>query len=226
MISIAIPVGPNPVYKEYLAECLESVSKQRMLPKQVIIIDDQAKLDSHKDIYPYLDRRIQLVLWGTPWLSGVAHAFNFGVALATQELVLMLGSDDKLNEWAVNDCVRTYRAHPDPLGYYYLDVEYSDGRGVQNLPCNAAMVHKNMWKASGGFPVESAIGQPDTMLISILYKHSEAGHLIHVESNDKPPYWYRVHAGTVTSNYKPGLEAVFTDVRDCLTATWTKPSWT
>ncbi len=44
MISVCIPVGPHAWYKEYLAEALESVMQQTMLPHDIVLIDDMAGL--------------------------------------------------------------------------------------------------------------------------------------------------------------------------------------
>ncbi len=225
MITIVIPVGPDPRYLEYLPECIYSLHEQTIRPKEVVIVDDQAHLNQGKwlrlfdsDITPHIIR--------TSWLSGVAHAFNIGVAESYGDLILMLGSDDWLQPWAIEDCINAYRTNKDRLGYYYLDVEYSDGSGSQSLPCNAAMVTKEMWRASGGFPVASAIGQPDTILVSIMMVHPEAGHLIHVASANGPPYIARVHDAQVTRNYSVGIHQHISGVRDILTRDWSAPTWT
>ncbi len=93
------------------------------------------------------------------------------------------------------------------------------------VPCNAAMVHKEMWRASGGFPVESAVGAGDTMLISILLTHKLAGQLYHVESKT-PPYWYRKHDHTYSRTRGSKFFAALGPVRDVVTQLWTPPHWT
>lgn len=224
MITIVIPVGPDHRYKHYLAECIKSLHNQTVTPREVVIVDDQAHLDD--DWLNLFDGDITPRIIRTSWLSGVAHSFNIGIAESYGDLNLMLGSDDWLQPWAIEDCVNSYRRHQDKLGYYFLDVEYSDGSGSQSLPCNAAMVTKSMWQASGGFPVASAIGQPDTILVSIMMVHPEAGHLIHVDSTDGPPYIARVHDGQVTRNYGVGIHQHISGVRDIVTRDWSPPTWT
>lgn len=219
-ITVVVPVGPNPAYRQYLAECLDSIRAQTRSADEILVIDDQAGL-TWKDVGQ------DVKLWKTPWLSGVAHAFNFGVALAEHPLILMLGSDDRLEPWCLQDCLTAYEAHQDPLGYYYLDVQYQDGE-QQRLPCNAAMVTKALWRHNGGFPVESAVGAPDTVLVSVmLAAKGAAGHLIHVESA-APPYWYRQHDQTDTVARSRPFFGAIKAVRDYYTeraVTWTKPTW-
>ncbi|KKM71392.1 hypothetical protein LCGC14_1431150, partial [marine sediment metagenome] len=159
-ITVVVPVGPNPAYREYLKECLDSIRAQTVPAGEILVIDDQANLTQE-------DVGQDVTLWKTPWLAGVAHAFNFGVALAQHDLVFMLGSDDVLLPGCLADCIATWEAHRDHLGYYYVDLVYQDGR-QQSLACNAAMVTKTLWRHNGGFPVESAVGAPDTVLISIM----------------------------------------------------------
>ncbi len=225
MITVVIPVGPDPIYRQYLNDAIESVKQQTLPPNELLFIDDQARLPvgptkwatAHGMI---IERRV----WKTPWLSGVAHSFNFGVALAAHDLVFMMGSDDRLEPHCLQDCIDAYHANGAKPAYYYVDVKYSDGP-EQSAPCNAAMVHKEMWRASGGFPVESAVGAGDTMLISILLTHKLAGQLYHVES-ETPPYWYRKHDETYSRTRGSKFFAAVTPVRDTVTKLWTPPHWT
>ena len=228
MISVVVPIGPNPVYRQYIHDCLKSISEQTSKPTEVVIVDDQAHL-THEELKSFMfilsNGGIHLVHYKTPWLSGVAHAFNFGVALAHNELVFMLGSDDTLRPWCLMDCMNTYNKINDPKGYYYVDVQYSDTGETQNLACHAAMVTKHLWQLNGGFPVESALGAPDTILISIMLgAKGKAGHLHRVES-DQPPYLYRRHNLTDTASRGSRYHGPLIDVRNTLTATWQPPTW-
>lgn len=223
MITVTIPVGPEPVYLQYLQECVQSVIDQTHPVDEILIIDDQAHLWATDLFRSLWQSHPNVRLWDTPWLSGVAHSFNFGVAKATNDLVIMLGSDDTLKPWAVGDCLRAWDKHQDPLGYYWMDVEYSHGE-TQSLPCNAAMVHKKLWANLGGFPVQSAIGAMDTVIMSVMATHPDAGHMIKVES-DAPPYWYRAHDQTYSRRIGSKLAGASAIVRDYYTANWEKPTW-
>lgn len=219
-ITVVVPVGPNPAYRAYLGECLDSIRAQTVPAGEILVIDDMANL-TQEDVGP------DVTLWKTPWLSGVAHVFNFGVGLAQHDLVFMLGSDDRLETWCLQDCTKAYQTHHDPLAYYYVDVQYSDGR-QQSLACHAAMVTKALWRHNGGFPVESAVGAPDTVLISImLAAKGAAGHLIHVGSQ-VPPYWYRLHDQTDTVARSRPFYGAIKAIRDHYTeeaVQWKGPRW-
>lgn len=189
-ITVAIPVGPHPSNVRWLGECLASVAEQTLMPSEVLLIDDGAHLEPSYG----LTARI----YQTPWPSGVAHAFNYGVALARNDLVIMLGSDDRLMPDAVQICWETYKQIGDDLGYYYLPVQYHDGR-LQQVPCNAAMVHKALWHHTGGFPIEGAVGACDTMLIGKMDNaHGRLGRFYPVGEEGHPLYWYRAHDETDT----------------------------
>lgn len=186
-ITVVIPVGPHPSNIRWLRECLESLNNQTRFPAEVLIIDDGANIEGLNNVR----------IWKAPWRLGVSHAFNFGVALASNDLVIMLGSDDWLYGSALETAYNTYSVYNDPLGYYAYMVRYADGR-EQDVPCNAAMVHKHLWRHTGGFPVEAAIGACDTWLISLLLLgDGKWGNLYHIGT--EPLYHYRNHAETDTA---------------------------
>jgi len=187
-ITIAIPVGPHPSNVQWLGECLASIAEQTVTPDEILLIDNGAHLDPAD--YPACR------IWTSPWPLGVAMGFNYGVALAKNDLVLMLGSDDRLHPAAIQACQWAWDYYHDPLGYYYFVVEYASGK-YQDIPCNGAFVHKELWKRTGGFPPEAAIGACDTWLISLLYaSKGRAGNLYQI--SPAALYWYRDHPHTDT----------------------------
>lgn len=186
-ITVTIPVGPFESNRRWLNECLESINQQTVQPDEILLIDDQAKLYGIDGV----------TIWRTPWRSGVDCAFNYGVALARNDLVIMLGSDDKLLPEAVERAWDTWSYIHDPLGYYAFQVVYPDGR-EQNTPCNGAMVHKALWQLTGGFPVEAGIGACDTFLLSIMIAaNGKLGNIYGI--GPRPYYWYRDHPDTDTA---------------------------
>lgn len=214
-ITVVIPVGPYPANKQWLGECLDSVRVQTLAPAAILIIDDMAGLcqgDVGGD---------DVTLWRTPWLSGVAHSFNFGVALAETERVFMLGSDDRLEPWCLADCAAEWERQNDPLGYYHVDLRYEDTGEVQTIACGAAMVTKALWQHTGGFPVQAAIGASDTMLGSIILgARGLAGRFCRVESPQGAPYLYRSHEGSDTRRNFWRFHEAIASVRDTLTREW------
>ncbi len=211
-ITVTIPVGPSASNRQWLGEAIDSVREQTHPATQILLIDDQAHIKPNA-------YGPGITIWPTPWLSGVAHAFNFGVALARTELVVMLGSDDMLEPWALEDAAAAWEAKPDPLGYYSFDLKYMDNGDTQSIACNAAMVTKTLWRHTGGFPVQSAIGAPDAALLSILMVHPEAGSIRRIKSSE-PPYLYRRHDGTDTRTNYYRFERAILYVRDVLTRDW------
>ena len=224
-ITIAIPVGPSDANQKWLPDCIESIVQQELRPQEVLFIDDQAHLDMDSLRQALELETIEVNHWKTPWLSGVAHAFNFGVALAKNDLVIMLGSDDELAPLAVSDCWRSWEEFGNPLGYYFMDVAYMGSDETQSLPCNAAMVHKNLWRRSGGFPPQSAMGRPDTILISMLMTQGPTvGELLNVESKE-PPYLYRSHPDTDTNIRHGRWESGIMEFMEDYQTEWTPPLW-
>ena len=100
---------------------------------------------------------------------GVADAFNFGVALAGNNLVFMLGSDDKMMPTCLEECVKAYDEHKIEGWYNVTTNNATDGN--MSIPNNAAMVTQELWKELGGFPPSAGVGAPDALLLSIMMVH-------------------------------------------------------
>lgn len=216
-VTVAIPVGPEKHHQAFLEECLDSIVAQTVKPSEILIIDDMAGLPWRKDC-----GQENTHVWRSPWLLGVAHAFNFGVALAENDLVFMLGGDDKLLPNCLEHCLMAWEENKRRDAYYAVGVQYSDGRENQFLACNAAMVTKGFWRLTGGFPPESSVGSPDAALISILLGNDLPQTVM--VNGEKPLYWYRVHDKSDTAQRRP-WQGVISQTRDLLTKTWKQPAW-
>lgn len=208
-----MPVGPFKFYKDYLQEAIDSVKNQTLKATEILLIDDMA------DVPESPDYRV----WRCPWRLGIPSVSNLGIALAKTEHVFQMSCDDIMRPDCLQLCWNTWQKIKDPLGYYWVDVEYSTGE-KQSLPCGHAMVTKTLWKHCGGFPPETAVGGCDSALISILMYHKgKAGNLYHVNSS-RPPYWHREHDNQYTKNQNAHLSSIM-DVRDTMTKRWKVPEW-
>lgn len=201
MISVTIPVGPYPANKRWLRECIDSVIAQTMQPTDVVLIDDGANLDD-LDWLHELDDTGPLTLRPCvmPWRTGISHAFNYGVMLARNDCVFMLGSDDTLEPTCLEKCWEAYLKCNRQDAYYSVPIRYMDTGEIQTIPCNAAMVTKGLWRRTGGFPIETSMGAGDAALLSILKANYDdkgetivqwVGHLL--GQDETPLYNYRRH---------------------------------
>lgn len=198
-----------------------SIAQQTVQPREVILISDGAPGEDF-----YLERKVlrearylnAIRIWNNPWRVGPAAGMNFGVSLADSSLVIMACADDRLLPACVERCWQAWERHQNPLGYYYLGVQYSDGK-EQNVACGAAMVTKDLWEYTGGFPPQCAVGAADHIFLSALIAGSRDGYskaqILRV--SDEVTYWYRMHDNTETSkNIWPAVDAV----RDWFTVNW------
>lgn len=215
MITVIIPVGPNPSNKRWLDECIDSVKNQTRLADEILIIDDMAHLE---ECGP------GITVWKSPWLLGVPNAFNFGVALAKHELVVMLGSDDRLESEALEKLQDTFKNNNMKDGYYHFTIKYSNDDEIQDLPNNCAAVTKGLWNMTGGFPPEASVGACDHIFISMMIKnHSK---LMIPVAKGNPLYWYRRHQESDTGTRSNAYLGCIATVRDVFTNNWKKPNWT
>lgn len=211
MISVCIPVGPYAWYKEFLSEALQSVMTQTMLPHDVVLIDDMAAL-TQEDLLPLIregdeviddddarfalrvirDGRDFVRVWRSPWRLGIPGAPNMGIALAQADLVFQFSCDDRLMPQCLASCWAAWEKQKDPLGYYWVGVEYSTGE-MQRLPCGHAAVPKKLWQHTGGFPPESAVGGCDAAFISMLLQQGDRAGRLYEVNGGAPLYWHREH---------------------------------
>lgn len=212
--SVVIPVGPYPGNQRWLKQAVASVLEQTVLPFLVLIDDGAGLKPLQLGLFgqPFLH-------WQAPWQLGVAHAFNMGVALAPDRLVFMMGSDDVLEPTCIEECLNTYEQVRDNLGYYFVGVRYMDNGETQTTPCNAAMVTKDLWKHTGGLPLQSSSGAPDAALISILLAHGDKAGRLWPVADGKPLYNYRRHPGSDTAS-KGAWQRVILETRDLVTREW------
>lgn len=225
-ITVAIPVGPESHHQQWLYECLESLQKQTRFPNEILIVDDMANL-----LIPDILSENKWGLfrvWKAPWRLGVAAAMNFGVALASNNLVFMLCADDTLHPECLARCLDAYEKISEEdrdQTYFFVGVKYLDGRkeDEQFVPCGAAMVSKSLWRQNGGFPPESASGAPDAALISTMMVHGDAGKIVGV-GEGMCLYNYRPHANSDSAN-RHGWQGVILQTRDIVTRDWKPPKW-
>lgn len=214
MITVVIPVGPYPANTRWLDEAINSVVPQLEHDDELLLVDDYARLKNYS----------QFRIIRNPWRLGLVASFNIGVMSAANERSIMMGSDDKLMPGALAACKASFLKYNNFHAYYYMKVQYDNGE-LQDLPCHAAMVTKALWRHTGGFVPEMAIGAVDSMFISIMLgAKGAAGKLIPVESNG-PLYWVRRHPEQDTAFRGAYQESIF-QIRNILTREWVQPTWT
>lgn len=215
-ISVVIPVGPRLEHHRWLGEAIESVGLQVSEDDEIVIVENR----NEYALALLLPEEWKIRFWRSPWPLGVPVSFNVGVGLAKNEHVLLMGSDDVLLDGCLDACRAAIEDYKDPLGWYYLGVEYSDGR-TQNTPCHASVVTKELWNLTGGFPPESAVGACDTILISMLMSNHGRGWTGDFHQVSKEPlYWWRIHPDQETRRRQSSWGSIAKLVRDVLTVEW------
>lgn len=220
-ISVVIPVGPKPHHREWLGEAIESVGEQTYPPDELVIVVDGGEINE-LEVVQMIRRSIStqtaFKIYHNPCNLGVVASLNVGVAVSRNDLVLLGCADDRFLSRCVEGCWGAWERYSYPLGYYYLGVQYSDGR-EQNVACGAAMVTKSLWEYTGGFPPQASVGAADHIFLSMLIAGDRDGYSKAkiLQVSEEVLYWYRVHDKIETSNnIWPAIEAV----RDRLTNEW------
>lgn len=221
-ITVTIPVGPFKTNVLWLDEAMNSIFAQTLRPDEVLIICDGASIPRDY-YYRYSDNRTYTRVWRAPWRLGISHAFNFGVMMAVEECVFMLGSDDTLEPTCLEKCMEAYNKNWQLNAYYSVPIRYMDTQEIQTAPCNAAMTTKTFWKQTGGFPIETAIGIGDSTFLSICIKHKLPVRWIGEDTGqpDVPLYNYRRHPDIHTYKLGPWW-GVVDSIRNIATEQWSE----
>lgn len=164
-----------------------------------------------------------LRVWKAPWYSGIAHAFNYGVMLARNNLVFMLPCDDWMYPKCLEMCVDAYQRQGDgkrDQTYFWVAIRYMDSIGDtedQCTPAHHGLVSQTLWRQCGGFPVEASTGAPDAVLHSILMVHPEAGQAVCVSR--EPLVCHRRH-GEQHTGTRTNWWGILLPLRNLVTDEW------
>jgi hypothetical protein len=222
-VSIIVPVGPDPRYKDFLMECLTSIVEQMQVGDEILIVDDMAFLSPEFLASVPAPEGAAINYVRTEWLIGCADAWNMGVSLARNEWCILMGSDDKLLPDCLDICRKEInRPGHDLLGYFNLTCLLDTGELVTAFN-NAALVSRSLWIHTGGFPPSAGVGAPDALMVSILLVHGSQ-HLIQLHEG-KPLYWVRSGEHQDTRKQAAPFNWEVIRVRDIETARWTHPAW-
>lgn len=238
-VGVVIPIGPSRNACEYLPQLAESLHAQTRPLDEIVIVDDMHgssflpaydqpfNINACTNLYtlfrasshPYM----RFVVEESKWRLGIPAAFNMGIGLSKSDLVIMLGADDWLEPQAVEKLVEEYERQNRLDAYYAFTIRYSDTGEVQDEPCNCAAVTRGLWKLTGGFAPESAVGACDSMFISMMLVHHR-DRLIPVERGT-PLVNHRRHSDTFSSTRPAAWQGPIFAVRDILTTFHEKPNW-
>src|SRR3972149_11432154 len=224
-ITVCIPVGPDPLYKDFLSECLESILSQTKPPVEILVMNDAAgdlKLEGWKRSLESLGGFF--FEWHALWLTGPGTMWNYGVALSANPYTLLMGSDDKLSPTALEKAEQTIQQINDPLGWdNFYCWDSGEDRAV-NWYNNAAVVGKALWKKTGGFHIMTSTGGMDAAHLSVIMVHlSQHMHRI---APGEALYWVREHPAQYGKSSGSRYLTFMNQLRNDLTAEWKEPEWT
>lgn len=217
-VSVVIPVGPREGHRRWLGEALASCAAQTLRPHQVLLVSDG--VDSVAGV-PVAYDGLWLCTYRAPWRLGPAMAFNIGVALSETEYVYFLASDDTLEPECLERSIAALAGAKDPSrALVWSAVRYLATGEVQRVPCGAMLVSKSLWTFTRGYPLETAVGAQDWLLLSALMgPRGQAAGIEVIGAGDEPLYNYRTHPDTeneVRKGWWPAIE----QVHAILDATW------
>lgn len=222
MISVIVTVGPNPAYKSYLQECIDSISMQDFKHAiEIVIVDDAAHLGGSLLIQaPQYTRHHKYIK--NIWNLGQAASINIGIANAGYDWIFVMGgSDDKLMPNCLKVCRDTYLQNNLAKWACYSPMLITSEGETSNLPQGAWMFHRSLWAKLGGYPREAGIGEVDSIFGSIMLKQG----VIMYPCGTEPTYWHREHPQALSAIKSSARHEAAGIIRGMCTQEWEQPKW-
>lgn len=224
-ITIAFPVGPNPAYKEYLPELMQSIRDQRKHPFEVIIVDDAAGLNPHDPMFQVPGCRTYM--WKQPWRIGLVGSLNTCMALAQTEYVYLAASDDVLMPNALLMAADTYENHRRAKAWYFpvLKNDEPGHPGIITQPIMVGMIPRDYFLRTGGLVPATEASAPDSCWHYVLEAHYKGYNYIQI--GKEPTYYARYHKQSHTqTSGKWGGSLDMVSMGNKAIANWEPPVWT
>jgi glycosyltransferase involved in cell wall biosynthesis len=108
LMTVLMPVFNT---ERYLAEAIDSILNQTLSDFEFIIIDDGSTDSSPAIVQSYADSRIRY--YRNPENSGISATLNWGIELATTNLIARMDADDISYPARLSEQYRYMTAHPD-----------------------------------------------------------------------------------------------------------------
>jgi len=214
-ITVSIPVGPYEHNRKWLRECVDSILPQLQKNDSIVLIYEPPHENDGVNIFPVVNKILM------PCRLGIPAMVNLSVAYASNDLVLLMNSDDKLLPGALDACRQAWDQHHDTHGWYYLNTAFSDGRYIQRAASGVAMVYRTYFLGLGGYPPESAVGGPDWIFLSLM---SERGLInLYPVSDDTCYHWHRIHSDQESTKRRGDWDEAMSVTHDALIKTWRQP---
>lgn len=126
-VSVIIPTYNG---SRHLTNSIQSVLDQTYNLHEIIIVDDGSQEDIKKILYPFLDR----VRYVRQENAGPGAARNFGVSLASGDLIAFLDDDDIWHPTKTAKQIEVMDRNADcALVYSYPELIDENGRVIQNI---------------------------------------------------------------------------------------------
>ncbi|MGY6587782.1 MAG: glycosyltransferase family 2 protein [Wenzhouxiangella sp.] len=209
---------PSRNYGRFLREAVESVFAQSMREWELIIFDEGSDDQTAVLAREFLARapdRVRVVTHDRP--MGLRHCANKALEMARGEYIIRLDADDYFDESALLILSRYLDEHSN-VGLVYPNwiyvTEFGDVIGVEqrkkvndeaevlDLPAHGActLIRKRVLKAVGGYDTEFESQDGHELWLKALHRFK-------VGNVQTPLFFYRKHAGSMSSNIDGLLEA-------------------
>lgn len=215
-ISVVIPLYNH---ERYIAQALESIYSQSVLPKEVIVVDDGSRDASLNIARKFATSHSETMTVFSHPNQGAHYTINSGIQRASGEFVSILNSDDAYHENRFAECLALLDANPD-MAAVCTDLSFMDGNGepIRNTwyeqahafykkenDLSLALINGNFFMTTSNLIVRRAVFDEIGYFSALRYAHDLDFFLRlilngrHIGILEKPLLSYRVHAANTIS---------------------------
>lgn len=214
-VSLVIPLYNH---ERYIAQTLESVYRQTIQPKEVIVVDDGSQDASLAIARQTARSHPETIIWSHP-NQGAHYTINAGIHRASGEFVAILNSDDLFHSERLAQCLALFDANPeltavctgisfiDEYGNAIKNPWYEEARAFYDQigDLSLALIDGNFFMTTSNLIVRRSVFEEIGYFSALRYAHDLDFFLRLLLNNkqvrfyDKPLLTYRIHAANTIS---------------------------
>lgn len=183
-VTVVIPLFNH---EKYIADALDSVYRQTVKIKEIIVVDDGSSDASLDIVKKYFGKNPNLVIWTKP-NSGAHHSINAGIYRATSKYISVLNSDDIYDRCRIENMYNVLESYPDTslvaTGVNFIDSKNKPTKNIwyenaidffkNENDLSLALINANFFVSTSNFFIRKSVFESVGYFENYRYAHDLA----------------------------------------------------